>query len=93
MTITHNFRSGNSCDIEIPDRITPGEFNDVHVEWDTYPPSAADLREYEHEVSPTRVLPRLEAAMRKTYGPGHLVEIMPGLRGWVPTTSQQGEHN
>jgi hypothetical protein len=93
MTITHNFRSGNTCDIEIPDRITPGEFNDVHVEWDTYPPSAADLREYEHEVYPTRVLPRLEAAMRKTYGPGHLVEIMPGLRGWVPTTSQQGEHN
>ena len=89
MTITHTFRSGNSCDIHIPDRIKLGRFNETNVEWDTYPPSAADFAEYTEEVYPARVLPRLEAAMRKSHGPGRAVEIIPGVRAWVPANLEK----
>ena len=83
MKLTHHCRSGNSCDIYIPDRITHGTFNEANVEWEIYPPSSADFAEYTEEVYPNRVLPQLEAAMRKSHGPGHAVEIIPGLRVWV----------
>jgi hypothetical protein len=89
MTITHSFRSGNGCDIHIPKKVKRGKFNSVSVEWDSYPPSAADLREYEQEVYPGRVMPVLEGLVRQSHGPGQAVEIAPGVRGWVQSSSDK----
>jgi hypothetical protein len=85
MTITHNFRSGNACDIHIPDKIKPG-FDNVAVEWETYPPSEAEFTEYWNEVYPIQVLPVIESILLKQ-GPGRMVEILPGLRVWIPKGS------
>jgi hypothetical protein len=84
MTIKHNFRSGNSCDIYIPE-IKAKTFNETRIEWDHWPPSDSDVREWSEEVYPNRVIPRLEEEMRKSRGPGRMVEIMPGIRAWIST--------
>ena len=59
MMIKHNFRSGNSCEIYIPNPFRLGAYNRVRVEWENYPPSDADLQEYEQEVYPAWVIPAL----------------------------------
>jgi hypothetical protein len=54
------------------------------VEWEQYPPSAADLREYNEEVYPQKVLQATKKLLEK-YGPGYWLEIMPGVRAWIAT--------
>ena len=48
----------------------------------------ADVQEWNQEVYPNLVIPLLEEAIRKVSGPGRMVEIMPGVRGWKPDKPQ-----
>src|SRR5690348_6609420 len=77
MKINHVCRSGNDCDIHIPDRIRAGKYNEVRVRWEHYPPSEEDIDEYEQEVYLQQVRPILDAMVQRSHGPGHSVEIMP----------------
>jgi hypothetical protein len=90
MKLIHRFRSGNSCGIHIPE-IEPNSFNETQVKWEQWPPSDSDVCEWSEEVYPNRVIPRLEEEMRKSRGPGRMVEIMPGIRAWISTSKERKE--
>jgi hypothetical protein len=87
MVVNHAFRSGNDCEIHIPDGITPG-YEDLLVLWEHYPPSEEDLQEWRTEVYPRLVIPAGEALLRKTRGPGRFVEVRPGVWAWMEAGSR-----
>ena len=84
MKITHTFRSGNSCTIDIPEVIAPGTVDMLHTNWDRYPPSRSDRKEWTKYVYPGLIVPLLDEILPATHGPGRMVELMPGVWGWVP---------
>lgn len=81
MIIRHLFRSGNDCIVHIPDRISEG-FDLTHIEWEIFPPSADDFKEWSEDVYPNKVMPQLEIVARRTRGPGSLVQVAPGVCVW-----------
>jgi len=87
MKLTHTFRSGNSCDISVAEEIRPGLVNN-RVQWECFPPSAEDLLEYHDEVMPGKVIPVLAATLQLSKGPGRLVEVTPGIWGWMDAGSR-----
>jgi hypothetical protein len=82
MTITHKFHSGNSCDIHVAEDIRTGLLNN-RVQWECFPPSTEDLQEYHDEVVPGKLIPAMAEALQAAKGPGHFVEVMPGIWGWM----------
>lgn len=87
MTVTHVFRSGNDCEIHVPDTITLGTFTLGRARWEYFPPSVEDLYELNHEVLPEKVIPPVEAILRRTDGPGRMVQMIPGVWEWVSDRS------
>lgn len=87
MKITHLFRSGNNCDITVAEEIRPGLINN-RVEWEDFPPSAEDLREYREEVLPAKVIPAMAAVLQRVKGMGRFVEVRPGIWAWMEAGSR-----
>jgi hypothetical protein len=79
MKITHIFRSGNSCELDVPDSMVRGQALDMNCRWERFPPSAADLREYREIVYSEKILPAFEKALGSADG-RRWVEIEPGIR-------------
>jgi hypothetical protein len=86
MTITHTFKSGNSCELHVLEVVKPGKLNIHRCDWEHHPPSTMDLKELNEQVYPQKVFPVLEPILRKTQGPGSLKEFLPGVWEWVSET-------
>ncbi len=43
--VTFHFKSGNNCDVIIGN-IRIGEVNDIHIQWDVFPPSREDQMQW-----------------------------------------------
>jgi hypothetical protein len=79
MIVKHVLCSVNDCEIHIPDTITLGTVNLNRVRWEDFPPSREDLYEINHGLLPDKVIPPVEAMLRRTEGHGHMVEMIPGF--------------
>ena len=73
--------------LHVPDQFDEGEWL-YRTEWERWPRSAEDIREWAEEVYPKKVIPLLEAVARRTRGLGHLVEIRPGVWLWQSSRLQ-----
>jgi hypothetical protein len=82
MRITHIFRSGNDCVVHVPEQFVDKGMGLFRTEWERWPPSAEDVKEWTEEVYPKKIIPQLEAVARRTRGQGYVVEIMPGAWLW-----------
>jgi hypothetical protein len=87
MVINHVFRSGNGCDIYIPENIGPGLLHN-RVEWERFPPGPQDLREYSEEVLPAKVIPAMAAVLQRANRSGRFIEVAPGIWGWMEAGSR-----
>ncbi len=59
MRITHVFRSGNDCVLHVPDQFDEGGEWLYRTEWERWPVSAEDIKEWTEEVYPKKVIPIL----------------------------------
>ena len=76
----HVCRSGNRAEIYLPEIVVLGEYNQFSVEWESFPPTNEDLREYWQEVYDKKIVPlhlrRLQKETGKKY---RAFSIAPGL--------------
>ena len=54
------------------------------VEWENYPPSAEDLKEWREEVYQNVLIPAAETMLRRLKGPGPVVQVTAGVWAWKP---------
>lgn len=78
--ITHQFKTGNACVVDLPAVTTAGQRLAINCQWERFPPSQADVLEYSEVV-----YPQILSAVEKALGPkvqdgSQWVEILPGLR-------------
>ena len=86
MIINHIFNSGNECEFYAPDDIHDG-VQQTRVTWNRRP-SRKDEREFRQHFYPDVVIPAVEVLMRKSRGPGRMVQVLPGVWAWMDAGSQ-----
>ena len=84
--LEHVAPSGNRADVTIPE-LQPGEFCGIQVTWDRTP-SPEDLREFNEEVWPKRIVPlAIRRAEQRTGKPQRAVGLQSGLSVLLPDLS------
>jgi hypothetical protein len=90
MKMEYVCKSGNRAEIYLPEKAVPAEYQQFIVEWESWPPTSEDLREYHEEVYAKKIVPlqlrRLEA---ETGRPHRAFPIAPGLYGFE---AERGKH-
>ena len=89
---TKQFRSGNRAEVTIPEPVHVGSYSSIQVEWESFPPSSDDLREYNEEVWPDQIVPTVIRHLEEQTGvPHRATTIAPGLSAFIPTVPEAAE--
>lgn len=83
LKMEHVCKSGNRAEIYVPEKAVRGEYQLFQVEWDSYPPTAKDLREYWEEVYDKQIVPlQLRRLEKETGKPHRAFPVASGLYGF-----------
>ena len=86
--LAHVARSGNQADVIISDDIRIGCYDNVKIAWD-HTHSPEDLREFNEEVWPNRIVPVVIDRLEKRTGrPHRAIPLGPGLYAFALVVSE-----